>query len=83
MLEVLRYAAARGLRTYELMGSPDPWKLRWTNLVRPCTSLRAYPPNALGLRALAEDTLHYLRVRMHRGASAQHVVTRLPETAEE
>jgi CelD/BcsL family acetyltransferase involved in cellulose biosynthesis len=53
MLETLRYAAKRGLRSYEFLGSAEPWTEMWTNRVRPCVSVRAYPNNVRGAAALS------------------------------
>jgi CelD/BcsL family acetyltransferase involved in cellulose biosynthesis len=55
MLETLRYAAARGLRSYELPGSPEPWTKMWTPLTRQCVSVRAYPTTEPGLSGLVMD----------------------------
>ena len=52
MIETLRYAAARRLRSYEFLGTAEPWTLMWTPLMRYCVSLRAYPATAQGLAAL-------------------------------
>jgi CelD/BcsL family acetyltransferase involved in cellulose biosynthesis len=55
MLETLRYAAAHGLQSYELLGTEEPWTQLWTSHVRPCVSLRAYPASVRGLAGLAAD----------------------------
>ena len=55
ILETLRYAAARGLRSYEFLGTPAPWIRMWTKDIHPCTSLRAYPARGPGIAALASD----------------------------
>jgi CelD/BcsL family acetyltransferase involved in cellulose biosynthesis len=55
MVASLRYAAARGLQSYEFLGEVEPWVQVWTPRVRPCVMLRAYPANALGIAALAAD----------------------------
>ncbi len=55
ILETLRYAAARGLQSYEFLGAPEPWIRMWTKDIRPCVSLRVYPAGAPGLAALATD----------------------------
>lgn len=47
----LAYAHARGLRRYEFLGASDPYKLRWTNEVRPRVHLQAYAQNARGTGA--------------------------------
>jgi hypothetical protein len=57
MLETLKYAASRGLRTYEFLGSAEPWTEMWTNRVRPCVSVRAYPNNFRGAAALGWDVV--------------------------
>jgi CelD/BcsL family acetyltransferase involved in cellulose biosynthesis len=57
MLETLRYAAGRGLQTYEFLGSAEPWTEMWTDRVRPCVSVRAYPNNFRGAAALAWDAI--------------------------
>ena len=55
MLHTLRYAAQRGLRSYELLGAPAPWRAFWTPSVRPCVEVRAYPPTTRSLAALCAD----------------------------
>jgi CelD/BcsL family acetyltransferase involved in cellulose biosynthesis len=55
MLEMLRHAAARGLRSYELLGTVEPWTTMWTQFARPCVSLRAYPRTGHGMAALMVD----------------------------
>ena len=40
--EAIRAAIGDGLRFVDLLGSADPWKLRWTDQLRPRISLRAY-----------------------------------------
>ena len=53
--ETVRYAARRGLRTYEFLGGPEPWIRVWTERIRPCVAVRAYPARPLGMAALAID----------------------------
>src|SRR5574341_260299 len=55
MLETIRYAASRGLRSYEFLGTARPWTQMWTQLTHPCISLRAYPMNQRGIVSLAID----------------------------
>jgi CelD/BcsL family acetyltransferase involved in cellulose biosynthesis len=43
MLDTLRDAAGRGLRSYEFLGTVAPWTEVWTDRVRECVSVRAYP----------------------------------------
>lgn len=58
ILETLRYAAARGLKSYEFLGTPQPWIGMWTKEIRPCVSVRAYPARGGGMVALAADLVH-------------------------
>jgi CelD/BcsL family acetyltransferase involved in cellulose biosynthesis len=66
MLETLRYAAARGLRSYEFLGTVEPWTRLWAPQVHPYISLRAYPARARGLAALAADLTKVARGRFGR-----------------
>ena len=66
MLESLRYAAKRGLRSYEFLGSAEPWTEMWTNRVRPCVSVWAYPNNFRGAAALALDAVRFAAERLSR-----------------
>jgi len=59
MLDTLRYAAGRGLRSYEFLGSAEPWTEMWTDRVRPCVSVRAYPNNFRGAAALGWDAIRF------------------------
>ena len=61
LLETVRYAAAHGLRSYEFLGTVEPWIQMWTKSVRPCLSLAAYPANAKGLAALGTDSMAMMR----------------------
>jgi CelD/BcsL family acetyltransferase involved in cellulose biosynthesis len=66
MVETLRYAATRGLRTYEFLGSPEPWTEVWTTRVRPCVSVWAYPNNFRGIAALMCDAARFGWERLYR-----------------
>jgi len=52
MIETLRYAAQRGLHSYEFLGTVEPWTSMWNPRTRPCVSLRAYPATPAGMAAL-------------------------------
>ena len=54
ILETVRYAAERGLRSFEFLNDLR-WIQMWTQLVRPCISLQAYPPSLRGMAILAGD----------------------------
>jgi CelD/BcsL family acetyltransferase involved in cellulose biosynthesis len=64
MFETLRYAAARGLQSYELLGTEEPWTQVWTSHVRPCVSLRAYPATVRGMAGFAADVGRSARRRV-------------------
>jgi CelD/BcsL family acetyltransferase involved in cellulose biosynthesis len=53
--ESIRYAARRGLRSYEFNGDAEPWTKIWTRHEHACCSLRAYPFSPRGVWALAAD----------------------------
>jgi CelD/BcsL family acetyltransferase involved in cellulose biosynthesis len=57
MVEAIKRAVAEGLETYELLGTVQPWIQVWTELERPCVSLRYYPGNVSGRIALAADLI--------------------------
>ncbi|HEV3342005.1 MAG TPA: GNAT family N-acetyltransferase [Pirellulales bacterium] len=57
MVEAIKRAVAEGLKTYELLGTVEPWIQVWTELERPCVSLRYYPANLSGGLALAADLI--------------------------
>ena len=47
--EVLAYAFARRLRSYEFLGFPEPFKLDWTDRLRERDLLQAFAPSAAGV----------------------------------
>ena len=57
MLESVRHAAGRGLRSFEFLGKAASWTRMWTEEERPNTRLRYYPHNRLGYAALADDAI--------------------------
>jgi len=66
MIETLRYAAQRGLQTFEFLGSAEPWTQVWTTSVRPCVSVWAYPNNVRGAAAFVWDGVRFGWERLHR-----------------
>jgi len=54
-VESIRYAAGRGLRSYEFNGDVEPWTKVWTEREHACCSLRAYPFSPRGAWALYTD----------------------------
>jgi CelD/BcsL family acetyltransferase involved in cellulose biosynthesis len=57
MVETIKQAVVEGLETYELLGTVEPWIQVWTELERPCVSIRYYPLNWSGGVALAADLI--------------------------
>lgn len=55
MRDTILEATLRGLRSYELLGYPEPWTGIWTQESRPMTSLRLYPARAVGMARLGTD----------------------------
>jgi CelD/BcsL family acetyltransferase involved in cellulose biosynthesis len=66
MVEAIKQAVAEDLETYELLGTVEPWIQVWTELERPCVSLRYYPANLSGGLALATDLIGKARCRLRR-----------------
>ncbi len=53
--ETIRYAASKGLVSYEFLGKADSWTRIWTRDEIQCVTLRAYPFRVRGVAALAAD----------------------------
>jgi CelD/BcsL family acetyltransferase involved in cellulose biosynthesis len=51
----IRYAAERGLSSYEFLGTAESWTRIWTQDERASASVRAYPLGVRGLAALSAD----------------------------
>jgi CelD/BcsL family acetyltransferase involved in cellulose biosynthesis len=69
MLHTLAQAAARGLRSYEFLGSVAPWTQVWTETVRECVSLRAYPAHWRSLPVAVSDGIGRMRDRLRERAA--------------
>jgi CelD/BcsL family acetyltransferase involved in cellulose biosynthesis len=59
MLHTVRYAALRGLHSYEFLGSTAPWTQVWTRSERECVAVRAYPITARGIAAFSMDAASF------------------------
>ncbi|WP_172970207.1 GNAT family N-acetyltransferase [Erythrobacter sp. THAF29] len=75
MRETIRYAALKGLKSYEFMGKEAGWTKLWAGDARPIATLRTYPYNLAGLSAFAGDGLAVLQKKLaermkRRGADA-------------
>jgi CelD/BcsL family acetyltransferase involved in cellulose biosynthesis len=66
MLHTVKYAASRGLLSYEFLGGAAPWTATWTRTLRQCTIVRAYPFSAAGMAALSWDTGRWMYRRIKR-----------------
>ena len=55
MLQTLKYAAERGLRAYEMLGSAEPWTAAWTQAQHECVMINTYPHGLPGWLAFAAD----------------------------
>jgi CelD/BcsL family acetyltransferase involved in cellulose biosynthesis len=55
LAKTIRYAAATGLRSYELLGHQESWTRPWAADAHRCVRLDAYPFEARGVGALASD----------------------------
>jgi hypothetical protein len=53
--ETVRYAASRGLVSYEFLGNADKWTRIWTQDEIQTVTIRAYPFRVRGVAALAAD----------------------------
>ncbi|HEY6864485.1 MAG TPA: GNAT family N-acetyltransferase [Burkholderiales bacterium] len=59
----IAWAAERGLRSYEFLGTAAAWTRDWTRDERRCVSLRLYPLRPKALAAFALDALGWARER--------------------
>jgi CelD/BcsL family acetyltransferase involved in cellulose biosynthesis len=66
MLYSARYAAVRGLKSYEFLGIAEPWTRAWTELLRSCVALRAYPLSIRGIAVLTCDATNFVWTRINR-----------------
>ena len=57
MQHTLRYAAERGLVSYEFLGSAESWTQRWTTAERATVRIAVYPFGPAGMFALGRDVL--------------------------
>jgi CelD/BcsL family acetyltransferase involved in cellulose biosynthesis len=71
MLHSVQYAASRGLRSYEFLGTSEPWTRNWTESLRPCVALRAYPFGINGVAALAYDRARLVLSRIKRKVKSE------------
>lgn len=74
---MIQRAFEQGLRSYELLGAAEPWKLQWTSDTRPRELVQLFRPSPLGLadwtlfrygRPLAKKLRDRARTGLRRGA---------------
>ena len=62
--ETMRYAFERNLKSYEFLGSDEPWLHRWDTEDRRFTTVICYPFTLRGLYGFAADTAGRVRTRI-------------------
>lgn len=72
MLHTVRWAAERGLDSFEFLGAEEPWTAVWCDGVRSCTEVQVYPPTWRSVPAAAEFGVELAR----RGARSVGAVLR-------
>jgi CelD/BcsL family acetyltransferase involved in cellulose biosynthesis len=55
MMHAVRYAADRGLHSFEFLGAEEPWTAVWTSEVRRCVDVSVFPPSPWVPLAVGED----------------------------
>ncbi len=53
--ETIKYAAEKGVSSFEFLGKVEPWTLAWTGKERKFVSLRVYPFTSQGMKSLGID----------------------------
>jgi len=69
MMELVRWAAGRGIRTIEFLGQREPWTDLWTQQVTKCVSVRAYPFTPMAMATLALDAFAFVRSKVAKRVS--------------
>lgn len=59
MRETIKYAAEKGLGSYEFLGKEAEWTKLWADGARPIATVRTYPYNLRGLAAFCSDCLDF------------------------
>jgi CelD/BcsL family acetyltransferase involved in cellulose biosynthesis len=67
MLHSIKYAAVRGLKSYEFLGIAEPWTRAWTESLRRCVALHAYPLSIGGIAVMTSVAGVDLMMSMLRG----------------
>jgi CelD/BcsL family acetyltransferase involved in cellulose biosynthesis len=77
-LHMLARSVPLGLRSFELLGVPEPHKQMWNPVKRPCVTLRAYPYGPRGLVLLGSDAAWLALSRLRKLAHSRRAVPILP-----
>ena len=64
LAEMMRHAFERKLKSYEFLGSDEPWLHRWPTEARELSTVACYPRTLTGLYGLAADTVGRLQARV-------------------
>lgn len=64
LAEMMRDAFERKLKSYEFLGSDEPWLHRWPTEAREFSTLACYPPTLLGVYGLAADMVGRVKARV-------------------
>jgi CelD/BcsL family acetyltransferase involved in cellulose biosynthesis len=71
MIEAIRWASEHGLRSYEFLGSDEPWIRPWSTGMCEHESVAFYPYTPSGLAAFGTDMAHALWRRVAGALSAR------------
>jgi CelD/BcsL family acetyltransferase involved in cellulose biosynthesis len=63
MLHTVKYAAECGFKSYEFLGTDEPWTKGWTELVRSFVSVRVYPVSISGIWNFGADAAKSIRAK--------------------
>lgn len=69
MLHSVKYAAGRGLKSFEFLGTSERWTRVWTDSLRRCVALRAYPRSISGIATMTCVAGVDLKVSIRRSLS--------------
>jgi CelD/BcsL family acetyltransferase involved in cellulose biosynthesis len=65
-METIKWSSQQGLRSYEFLGTAEPWLQEWTSTVHGYRTMYFYPFNVSGLGALLRDNIARVRGRLAR-----------------
>jgi CelD/BcsL family acetyltransferase involved in cellulose biosynthesis len=77
--DMIRHAYDTGLSSYEMTGSAEPYKMRWTDTTRRISAVRTYPGTLAGRSTRYAH--HGLTLARRAGSRAQRELRRLARTS--